>query len=156
MTLPPGLLIMGNGDIYGSNGKLLWESDNSRGYRTVRVRMPSRKWKTYSVHVLVCEEFHGPKPFPGAQVRHLDGNSRNNTAKNLCWGTKAENEADKTRHGTVATGERNGQSKLNAQIVREIRERHASGESQRSLAREYGVGATTVSQVVRRETWAHI
>lgn len=33
-------------------------------------------------------------------VRHLDGNTENNTLGNLSYGTAAENTADSIRHGT--------------------------------------------------------
>ncbi|WOB06553.1 HNH endonuclease signature motif containing protein [Piscinibacter gummiphilus] len=55
------------------------------------------KGKTYKVHRLVCEAFHGPAPVlpPGETGRivcmHLDENSRNNRASNLSWGTQKEN-----------------------------------------------------------------
>lgn len=47
--------------------------------------------KTYKVHRLVAEAFHGPPPFDGAVVMHLDENAANNRASNLQWGTQKEN-----------------------------------------------------------------
>jgi hypothetical protein len=49
------------------------------------------KRKTYRVAVLVCEAFHGGKPFPKAVVMHLDEDSRNNRPANLEWGTQKQN-----------------------------------------------------------------
>lgn len=43
------------------------------------------------VHQLVCEAFHGPKPFPKAVVIHIDENALNNRPENLKWGTQKEN-----------------------------------------------------------------
>lgn len=43
------------------------------------------------VHQLVCEAFHGPKPFPDAVVLHLDEDALNNRPENLRWGTQKEN-----------------------------------------------------------------
>lgn len=51
-------------------------------------------------HVLVCETFHGLKPSPRHEVRHLNGNAIDNRAENLAWGTHAENMQDMLRHGT--------------------------------------------------------
>lgn len=51
------------------------------------------------VHVLVCETFHGLKTDPKLEVRHLNGNPKDNRAENLAWGTKAENIQDIFRHG---------------------------------------------------------
>jgi hypothetical protein len=47
--------------------------------------------KNYRVSVLVCEAFHGPKPFPSAVAMHLDEDATNNRADNLRWGTQKEN-----------------------------------------------------------------
>lgn len=47
--------------------------------------------KTLKVHRLVCEAFHGPPPFDGAVVIHLDEDSHNNDPANLKWGTQKEN-----------------------------------------------------------------
>jgi HNH endonuclease/NUMOD4 motif len=41
-------------------------------------------------HVLVCTAFHGPKPAPGYEVRHLNGIKGDDRADNLAWGTRAE------------------------------------------------------------------
>ena len=49
------------------------------------------KRKTYKVHLLVAEAFHGPPPFEGAVVMHLDENAANNRSDNLKWGTQKEN-----------------------------------------------------------------
>lgn len=47
--------------------------------------------KSYKVHQLVCEAFHGQKPFPKAVVMHHDENFKNNAPGNLRWGTQKEN-----------------------------------------------------------------
>lgn len=47
--------------------------------------------KTYKVAQLICEAFHGPKPFPEAVCMHDDEDSRNNRPENVTWGTQAEN-----------------------------------------------------------------
>lgn len=49
------------------------------------------KQKTTKVHRLICEAFHGPKPFDGAVVMHMDENPANNRPSNLKWGTQQEN-----------------------------------------------------------------
>ncbi len=51
-------------------------------------------WKNVGnlkVHQLVCEAFHGPKPFDKAVVINLDENGLNNIPENLKWGTQREN-----------------------------------------------------------------
>lgn len=51
------------------------------------------------VHVLVCSAFHGAKPLPHLEVRHLDDDKDHNAAKNLSWGTARENYDDSARNG---------------------------------------------------------
>lgn len=47
--------------------------------------------QTRKIARLVAEAFHGPTPFEGAVVMHLDENAANNRASNLRWGTQKEN-----------------------------------------------------------------
>lgn len=51
----------------------------------------NRTFGNMKVHKLVCEAFHGPKPFDGAVVIHIDENALNNRPENLKWGTMKEN-----------------------------------------------------------------
>ena len=53
------------------------------------------------VHTFILLAFHGPKPFPKAQCRHLDGCKLNNRPDNLRWGTHKENTEDRRLHGTL-------------------------------------------------------
>lgn len=43
------------------------------------------------IHQLVCEAFHGPKPFDRAVVLHDDEDGLNNRPENLAWGTQKQN-----------------------------------------------------------------
>lgn len=74
----------------------VWRGAGCR-YRSVGLSKGGRK-TTRSVHSLVAEAFHGPRP-PGAVVRHLDGDALNNLATNLAWGTPLENIQDALAHG---------------------------------------------------------
>jgi hypothetical protein len=148
MEIPHGVLIYGNGDIYGPSGRRLMPS-MSRGYERVTLYYPNGKRRTVAVHVLVCTEFHGPRPSPLHEVRHLNGVKTDNSATNLIWGTKEENEADKLLHGT-------SNAKVTEDQVREIRDRHANGEGRVSLAQAYGITASSVGRIVTRKSWSHI
>jgi hypothetical protein len=146
--IPTGYRLLANGDIVGRRGLILDPRIDKDGYLRAGRHL---------VHRVICETFHGPCPFPEAEVRHLDGNKLNNSPSNLAWGTHAENEADKIQHGTSSQGETNPSAKLTEQQVREIRERHAvSGGSFAALARDYGVTGRQIGQIVRRKQWKHI
>ncbi len=56
-----------------------------------RILRVGRMKKTFKIAQLVCEAFHGPKPFPKAVTIHLDEDPSNNVPDNLKWGTQKEN-----------------------------------------------------------------
>jgi hypothetical protein len=104
-------------------------------------------------------------------VRHLDGDPKNNDVSNLAWGTQADNIHDKWRHGTMATGDRNGRrthpesilrgdatrsAKLTEAQAREILLRLARGEKGSHLASEFGVVKTTISSLRHGRNWKHL
>src|SRR5690349_6456701 len=87
VMIPPGFVVLADGTIIGKRGKPLKGYINPKsGYVYYGSRIDG-KLRHFMGHLLVCEAFHGPKPFPEAQVRHLDGNPANNNARNLKWGT---------------------------------------------------------------------
>ena len=49
------------------------------------------KGKTYKVHRLVCEAFHGSPSDRHLVCMHMDENPSNNRPENLKWGTQKEN-----------------------------------------------------------------
>lgn len=71
----------------------------SNGYLQVQVALGHQRRIPKTIHVLIATAFHGPKPTPAHQVRHLDGTRTNNRPENLAWGTPAENSADRKAHG---------------------------------------------------------
>lgn len=68
-------------------------------YRFVRLRSVEGAVRKEYVHRLVAAAFLGPEPL-GHEVRHLDGDPENSALSNLAYGTHAQNEMDKLRHGT--------------------------------------------------------
>lgn len=105
---------------------------------------------------LVLLAFVGPPP-PGCECCHTNGNYRDNRLANVRWGTSKENTADSIRHGTHPRGERDGNSKLTADDVREIRRLYAAGGiGYCRLAARFGIARSNVAFIVRRQTWAHI
>jgi hypothetical protein len=125
-------------------------------YRTLDIVDDSGRRASRYVHVLVAATFHGAKPFPAAQVRHLDGDGANNAAWNLSWGTAAQNAQDKRLHGTHRLGEQVAGAKLTADEVRDIRALHALGLTVSVLAVDYSVSESTIYAVINRRTWAHV
>jgi hypothetical protein len=106
-----------------------------------------------TLHVVVCEAFHGPRPSPEHECLHKDGNDMNPTASNLRWGTRAENTADKRAHGTLLRGSRMPNAKLDERKVKTIRR---SKKPPGALARALGVDRSTVRNARLGRTWGHV
>jgi hypothetical protein len=127
------------------------------GYLGIGVRLsPGTKVQT-TVHRLVLLAFVGPCP-PGRETRHLNGNKKDNRPDNLAWGTPQENARDRVGHGTAhrARGMLSCRAKLKDGDIIEIRRRRLLGETCASLAMDYGISTTTISNIAWRKTWAHI
>lgn len=125
------------------------------GYMLVRLTIDGKRC-TFRLNVLVTTVFHGDKPTPRHQSRHLNGDKANNAASNLAWGTPKENADDRERHGTTSRGETCGASILDEVAIRSIRSDHADGASLASLGRKHGVTYQNIACIVKRKTWGHV
>lgn len=115
-----------------------------------------------SLHALVCEAFHGPKPTSKHEVAHNDGNKLNNGADNLRWATSKENSGDMRRHGTIQKGETHHRAILSAIQVSGIRRRHKEARIGRGrvpnnfnkgLAAEHGVTIGCIKSIIAGDNW---
>lgn len=177
-----GYSVTDTGDVYstrrGRRVQLMpWRMRH--GHLVVSLRSRGKTIKTL-VHRLVAFLFIGP-PGEGQEVRHLNGNPADNRVTNLAWGTHAENMADMVRHGrtntrpemrctrprgdrhpnrlrpeTLVRGASHPSAKLTEEQAREILRRVGCGESQASLAREFGVTKTLVNRMKKNLCWKHI
>lgn len=136
-------------------GRLLSAGDRGKGYLRVCLRDMGRV-KTAFVHHLVAEAFHGKRPAPHWHAAHLNGIRGDNRAANLAWVSPKENEQHKSRHGTLARGEKQGSSKLSAEDVEFILTFTPYRGSYLELAARFSVSSTTIGRIVRREAWRHI
>jgi hypothetical protein len=126
---------------------------DENGYVRVTIKDATGSVRIRFVHRLILESHRGPCP-DGMECRHADGNRQNNAIENLSWGTYSENEADKLRHGTRRSGEDVYNAKLTLDDAKLMRAVYASGEwSQVQLARIFCVPQSTVSRIVRHESY---
>ena len=160
-----GYVVTRDGDVWSSH-RDGWHllAPSVREYRSVNIKRDGRRFRVKNA-TLVCSAFHGPKPFPEAVIRHLDGDSHNDCADNLAWGTQSENLRDAVRHGTspAAANGRRGSIKLRGSAshfakldwpaVREIRRRRERPEILRTIAADFGVCISTVSLICKGDTW---
>lgn len=127
-------------------------SVDSKGYAglTLCSTVTGSRWRV-RVHRLVAVSFI-PNPLGLPCVRHLDGNSANNSARNLSWGTYKDNENDKLNHGTWM--KRITNAKLTEETKKIARTLSKSGSSCAAIARVIGVTRPTISRLLSGRTWS--
>jgi hypothetical protein len=81
----------------GAPGGVIRQTVNMNWYLQVGLCRNGRR-VTRVVHQLIASAFLGPPP-PGLEIRHLNGDQMNNRSSNLAYGTRSQNELDKTAHG---------------------------------------------------------
>lgn len=116
----------------------------------------NRKQRQFFVHRLVASAYcDGYDPL--LTVNHKDGNKLNNHYTNLEWVTRSENSLH--AHANKLSnqiGSLHHSAKLRESDVLDIRRRIAAGETQYSLAKEYGVTKGQVAHIKTRRQWRHI
>lgn len=93
------------------------------------------------MHVLVATAFISECP-DNYQCCHKDGNRVNNKVSNLRWGTAESNQDDSWKHGTRV-------HIIHKSKRKEIFDRYQAGETQKSLAKEYGVSHVSVGYALK-------
>lgn len=130
-------------------GKLLKPQLKRNGY--LQVALSKNGHKTWvCIHRLVAESFI-PNQDELAQINHIDGNKKNNVVNNLEWITPSEN----MKHA-YDTGLLTHYTKLTPELVEEIRNLHKPYDKEygtKPLAIKYGVGETTIRDIVHGRRW---
>lgn len=128
--------------------RLLKQSKLMTGYMRVHIGVDCKRI-SIGVHRLVLLAFAGECP-DGMVACHNNGASDDNRPENLRWDTQYENNQDRKRHGTYATGEAHPMAKLTADVVARIR---TSELGPTLAAKRFGVSKSTVSRILRGESW---
>lgn len=145
------LLVTESGEVQNKiTGNWLKGDVNNSGYR--RVTAFKKRW---FVHRLVAEKFI-PNPDGKRCVNHKNGDKTDNRVENLEWVTDSENQLHKCFVLNKTVGSKNSNSVLTEKQVIALRNRHANGESGRSLARAYNISQTMVRNILSRKAWKHI
>jgi hypothetical protein len=137
-------------------GKVLKPIERKYGYLCISLISEDGKRTGHTVNRLVALAFFGEPPNCKYQAAHLDGSKKNNNIKNLVWATSKENCAHKIIHGTAGIGIKNGRSKVNEEIVREIRQKVSAGMSRLSVSKQFNISNVQVANIVDRISWKHV
>jgi len=134
-------------------GCLEWKlSCDTGGYGKVTF-----KGKKFGAHRIAFEIFHKRLIVEGMCILHSCDNRKCCNPIHLSEGTHQDNMTDMVLKNRQTRGETNASSKLTETQVLEIRKKYADGGyTHRSLATEYNVGDTAISNIIHRERWVHI
>lgn len=132
--------------IIDDNGCWIWTRSISptTGYGQIMFQ-----YKGYNAHRVVWEIFNGPIPNGICVLHSCDVRACANPS-HLFLGTKGENNTDRANKKRGIYGENQWNSKINEEIVKEIRE---SELSSRVLAKKYGVCPTLIKNVRHYRIW---
>jgi hypothetical protein len=142
-------------------GRILRQFTGTGGYLRVMVKevrrnrlIPCNGRGPVSVHILVCEAFHGPRPAGLYAAAHNNGINTDNRADNLRWATYQENSDDRIAHGNSCRGSQNPKAVLTEEQVLAIKSLLLEGISGVKIAARFSVSPSTVSLINRRKVWA--
>ena len=122
-----------------------------RGYLSVCIDR-----KQFTVHSLVAAAFIGNRPY-GLQINHKDGNKQNPRAINLEYCSASENMKHACANGLLSNkGEHHSQSVLTEGNVIDILSKLKEGRTQISIASDYGVNQSNISNISTDKLWSHV
>lgn len=138
----------------------IWKTSTSRGYG---VFWAGDKCKTGSpknvrAHRFSYELHNGPIS-EGAYILHSCHNKLCVNPNHLREGNQKDNMRDMWEAGRAkdTSGEGNGRSKLNSDLVKELRTRYKNeGFLLKDLAKEYGICIATVHRAVNHVSWKEV
>ena len=122
---------------------------NGSGYGVLPVGRRDQR-----AHRIMWEVANGESA--GPCIMHACDNPPCVNPAHLSSGTMAENQAGMAARNRSAHGERNGCAKLTAQDVKDIVALHDDGFPQASLARDFGINASVICDILHGHLWARV
>lgn len=144
-----------DGELYSPMQKVLRPGANNRGYRRFAIRIDGGHALLF-VHQLAAYQTFGAEALAeGVHVRHLDGDSLNNSPDNLAIGSPRDNvmdrpAQDRLNHARHAASHKRRLTQTQAQ---QLRNDHRSGMRLADVAEKYNIAKSTASYIVNHKTY---
>lgn len=140
-----GYNVTKSGSVISSKGKLLSLMENG-GYLHFNIKFEGDRFPI-RVHRLQAFQKFGESMLEGdVLVRHLNGDSLDNSYVNIGIGSHSDNAKDRPKHDRVAHAQKAGKSNsLPKEVWEQIKEDYAKGLGYKKLRAKYGVGLSTLS-----------
>lgn len=148
--------VLFNGKVsYTSKEKILKNRVDSSGYEYISLRKNKKEYK-FRIHRLVAMMF--VDGYLGSlTINHKDGNKRNNHYLNLECISLYDNIQHAKNNKLHAFGIKQFNSKLNDDMVAEIRKRYIPRKvTMKFLSEEYNISEETIFDVIHKNTWKHV
>lgn len=146
-----------NGHYKNINEMILKGTSDKDGYIVINLYKNS-KYKGFKVHRLVAYHFlKNLKSKP--QVNHKNLIKSDNRVENLEWCTNSENMQHARKHKKFnidRKGAKNINSKLNDQIVYNIKKDLNKGLRVKDVAKKYNTTPNIITKIKNKKTWNHI
>lgn len=140
------------GRVKGATGKILKLKQDKRGYAFFSIADKKGSSRNVSVARCVCSAFNGEAQSDSLDCDHVNRIRDDNRPENLRWVTRSENLSNRqNRYGTE-----HHNAKLTPDQVRLIRSIPARHGLNTELAKQYGVGRKTISDVRLGKQWSHV
>lgn len=145
--------VLSSGIIRKRKGMVLKIWKNHAGYNMVTL-CKKGKHNGKAIAVLVAKSFVA-NPLMLPEVNHIDGDKDNNTASNLEWNTRLQNQ----RHavyvlGKHHAGENHYKAKLTCDQVLEIRRLFSTGKySKAEIGRMFGIDKDHAINIINNKSW---
>lgn len=161
IAIEKGYSLDKEGNIFSPKGQIKGKTTRSRNrtYKVISIKLPKElggKITQVKAHRLQAYQKFGDELFvPKIEVRHLNGNSLDNSWDNLALGTTSENSLDKPQEirTQLAINAASKLRKLTKEQSEKLREDRSSGFSYEELANKYDISKSTVSYVCNNKTY---
>lgn len=150
-----GYVVMDSGTILNKDGSIKVFKWNEKGY-LISAFYYNGKLNSHTIHRIVAECYHGPCP-PGMEVDHIDNVRHNNSAENLRYVTKSENNQKSYDSGNRdVAGEKNANSRYTEHQFQYVKDLLGSGFSYGAVAKRTGVGKGTVAKIAQGKHYSSL